>query len=223
MNSEYIFLAVAAFVFLSIACYYMGVPLPITIMMWLLILTCGYIGYDYIRVKRHRKKAACSRQANGATARDINAEINDLLDELDMAEMSSAEHDGPIDMAKEKNNAAVSRKAVQVVDPDSAPLYTNYKDLNHLNYYTGEGLDCSYDFGFAKDYTNYKDMNLMTGCSGDTKLANRAKFQGMKEKFAKDIRARYDRTSSQQYFNDELNTEETRHWYENPDIYDSVM
>jgi len=136
-------------------------------------------------------------------------EINSLLNEIN----NEKETENELDFENEKN---------QIIN-NNTPMYENLENLKRLNYYSSQGLDCAYDLQFNKDFSNFKDIYNLTGCNGDTKLANRMKFMSLKDKFAKENRAAFDRTTIQHLFTDELNIEEKRIWWENPDVYDSVM
>jgi hypothetical protein len=146
-------------------------------------------------------------------------EISNLLNQINMENINNPKNKNdekydysiPDQIDKNKNNN------------DTTPLYENLENLKYMNYYSGQGLNCAYDLQFSKDFSNFKDIYSLTGCNGDTKLANRMKFMSLKDKFAKENRAAFNRTSIQHLFTDELNIEEKRIWWENPDIYDSNM
>ena len=139
-------------------------------------------------------------------------EITKLINEINFDNIKSS-----------KNQKDKSYDEDSNLSNDNTPIYDNLENLKRLNYYSSQGLDCAYDLQFNKDFSNFKDIYNLTGCNGDTKLANRMKFMSLKDKFAKENRAAYDRSSIQHLFTDELNIEEKRIWWENPDIYDSAM
>ena len=149
-------------------------------------------------------------------------EISNLLNQINMENSNNPKnkndekYDYSIPDQTDKNKNGLNNN-------DTTPLYENLENLKYMNYYSGQGLNCAYDLQFSKDFSNFKDIYSLTGCNGDTKLANRMKFMSLKDKFAKENRAAFDRTSIQHLFTDELNIEEKRIWWENPDIYDSNM
>ncbi len=66
----------------------------------------------------------------------------------------------------------------------------------------------------------YKD----TGCSGDTRMANRMKYMGLQAKMSQDIRARWNAEKFRPYFEEELRDNETRDWWDNEVEYlDNLM
>ena len=215
----------------------------------IITLTMIWIMYDYISMKRLKKlhKQYARRNLAPLTEEHANMEIDQLINNINDA--NSEPHSSFYEKEKlldEKNgevreDADIKAKSLSIynketgeqVTTDSKPLYENYQDLAKLNYYNAEGLKCSYGTGLTKYETSdligptkadtFKEAYDLVGCNGDTRIANRMKFQGLKDKMAKDIRVRQDRRSAQKYFGDELNIEERRIWWENPDVYDSVM
>jgi len=66
----------------------------------------------------------------------------------------------------------------------------------------------------------YKD----TGCSGDTRMANRMKYMGLQARMSQDIRARWNAEKFRPYFEEELRDNETRDWWDNEVEYlDNLM
>ena len=66
----------------------------------------------------------------------------------------------------------------------------------------------------------YKD----TGCSGDTRMANRMKYMSLQAKLSQDIRARWNAEKFRPYFEEELRDNETRDWWDNEVEYlDNLM
>lgn len=201
MQSSKIIIILALFVFL----------MPMQDMHKLLILVllalCYWVDMKYNRERIYSVKLVPENQ-------NLDEEINTIIGEIDKQQGSIPPKETPL------GNLEEQQPEKRKID---APLYENLEDLKWLNYYNAEGLNCAYDLGFSRDFSNFREMYHLMGCNGDTKLANRMKFQSLKNKAAMDNRARYDRTSSQPYFTDELAIEEKRIWWENPDVYDSVM
>jgi hypothetical protein len=159
-------------------------------------------------------------------------EINNLLDELDYmndAKRNDTEDENlpklnmgaPLDMTDVTGVPIMANSANNLLDQNF--VAQNTQNLRDLNYYSGEGLNCAYKMELPRDFSNLNELYNLVGCNGDTRLASLMKFQSQKNKRAIDNRAAFDRTSAQQYFTDELNIEEKRIWWENPDVYDSVM
>jgi hypothetical protein len=211
-------------------------------------LTMIWIIYDYVTVKRMKKlhknyeKKNIHRDPVQMAAIEQAKDIENMreIDEI-VSVINRLNGEPSVNYYDKTENGDIISKPMRIYDKETGqevqtndkPLYENYQDLAKLNYYNAEGLKCSYDTGL----TTYKTSDLigptkadtfeeaynLVGCNGDTRIANRMKFQGLKDKMAKDIRVRQDRRSAQKYFGDELNIEERRVWWENPDVYDSVM
>lgn len=69
-----------------------------------------------------------------------------------------------------------------------------------------------------------QELYKNTGCSGDTRMANRMKYMGLQARMSQDIRARWNAEKFRPYFEEELRDNETRDWWDNEVEYlDNLM
>lgn len=77
-----------------------------------------------------------------------------------------------------------------------------------------------FDIDYYRDPNKEFDIRLVyneMGGDGDTAICNRMKYSGMQAKLSKDIRAVYNKHSIEPYFQEELNEQENKIWYEATD------
>jgi hypothetical protein len=76
---------------------------------------------------------------------------------------------------------------------------------------------------YDKEYS-IQELHKEMGSSGDTRLANRMKYMGLQERMAKDIRAKWNVEKLRPYFEEELQENEHRDWWDNEVEYlDDLM
>lgn len=81
-----------------------------------------------------------------------------------------------------------------------------------------------YDIALYTDKLDYKQLFKESGCSGDTKIANRMKYMGMQDKIAQDTRARWNVEKFRHYVEEELRAGEARDWWDSEaDYLDALM
>jgi hypothetical protein len=94
-------------------------------------------------------------------------------------------------------------------DADDKPAEPAKPEQQHKN---------EFDIALANDVP-FEELYKYTGCSADTRIANRMKYMGLQPKLAADIRARHNRYTLQPYFDEELRANEARDWWDNENDY----
>lgn len=81
-----------------------------------------------------------------------------------------------------------------------------------------------FDIDLYNNQLSIQELHKDMGCSGDNKLANRMKYMGLQAKVSQDIRARMNRHSIQQFWEEELRDNENRDWWDaEQDYLDAYM
>ena len=81
-----------------------------------------------------------------------------------------------------------------------------------------------FDVALYTDKLDYKQLFKESGCSGDTKLANRMKYMGVQDKLAANLRTKWNAEKFRPYVEEELRAGETRDWWDaEADYLDELM
>lgn len=129
-----------------------------------------------------------------AELEEIDKKIQDLANEL-----SSSDEEAIYTDDQEDTNAELSLKP----------------EAKHKN---------EFDIDMYDRELSIQELYKDTGCSGDTRMANRMKYMGLQAKMSQDIRARWNAEKFRPYFEEELRDNETRDWWDNEVEYlDNLM
>ena len=129
-----------------------------------------------------------------AELEEIDKKIQDLANEL-----SSSDEEAIYTDDQEDTNAELSLKP----------------EAKHKN---------EFDIDMYDRELSIQELYKDTGCSGDTRMANRMKYMGLQAKLSQDIRARWNAEKFRPYFEEELRDNETRDWWDNEVEYlDNLM
>ena len=81
-----------------------------------------------------------------------------------------------------------------------------------------------YDIALYTDKLDYKQLFNESGCSGDTKLANRMKYMSVQDKLAANLRTKWNVEKLRPYVEEELRAGEARDWWDaEADYLDDLM
>jgi len=190
-----IFLALVCIVIAGII--HKAVPCGLMVPTFALIAVCLWIAYDYMLLKRYNAKSKC-KESRGASSKradgDLDGKIAELSNDLGVETPTDGE---------EEDGDGNKGEDIEVV---SVKKHKNEFDIDMYNDKSVQEL--------------FKD----TGCTGDTKMANRMKYMGMQAKMSQDIRARWNVEKLRPYFEEELAEFERRDWWENDaDYLDLLM
>ncbi len=147
-----------------------------------------------------------------------------LLTDVDFSDIKFGDSDEPVkteepvkksvsDMDKynPENELSYNQSLSQVSDSNNVRL--NIKKVLEGN----ENLPI--DEELVKQYADIRTLHQKMGCSGDNKLANRMKFGGLKEKEAINARARMTANTFKYLFEEELEEQSNKIWWENTNGY----
>jgi hypothetical protein len=128
--------------------------------------------------------------------------------------INNADDETPIDDDAESDSSEATNAGLEGEIP--APYYVkNKKDIPLTKFDNNE-----FDIDYYRDPDKEFDIRLVyneMGGDGDTAICNRMKYSGLQAKLSKDIRAVYNKHSIEPYFQEELNEQENKIWYEATD------
>jgi hypothetical protein len=174
--------------------------LPTSFMMpiFVMISVCLWISYDYILIKRHKLKQQCNKSDNRSKESIHESNCNDELLKFNRRNMNS---DDQLDKIAQ---------SIQVT-PVSNICCKKEKSSNDIS------LDMYNDVPITEIHENM-------GSPGDNKLVNRMKYLGLQPKLSQDIRSRMNVRKFAPYFEEELDEQEKRAWWEqDADKLDAFM
>jgi hypothetical protein len=86
------------------------------------------------------------------------------------------------------------------------------------NFYSsgiGQIITEGFDIDMYDRELSVQELFKDTGCCGDTRMANRMKYMGLQARMSQDIRARWNAEKFRPYFEEELDDNEHRDWWDN--------
>jgi hypothetical protein len=191
-------------VFLALVCIVIAgivnklAPSGMMIPTFALIAICLWIAYDYILLRRYKAKQSCKNN------------------QKNKEELAKMEEDDDV-------NINPGDRELQDMIYDLENKYSNKEDADSPDVpkakHKGE-----FDIDLYNKGLSIQELHKDMGCSGDNKLANRMKYMGMQAKVSQDNRAKLNRYSLQQYWEEELRDNENRDWWDlEQDYLDAYM
>ena len=164
-------------------------PAGMMIPTFALMAVCLWVAYDYILLQRYKAKQRCSGKSddnNSAGKSDINnKDLQDMIDDLGDR--------GDLD----ENNTQHGKTSRDV---DDTVIRAKHKN--------------EFDIDLYSNQLSVQELHKDMGCAGDNKLANRMKYMMLQPKMSHDARARMNRYTLLQFWEEELRDNENRDWWD---------
>jgi hypothetical protein len=213
-------------------------PAGMMIPTFALMAVCLWVAYDYILLQRYKAKQRCSGKSDdinpvgksddinsASKSDDINPvgksdDINSASKSDDINSASKSDDINPVgksdinnkdlqDMIDDlgdpgdldKNNAQHGKTSHDVDDADN----DNIARAKHKN---------EFDIDLYSNQLSVQELHKDMGCAGDNKLANRMKYMMLQPKMSHDARARMNRYTLLQFWEEELRDNENRDWWD---------
>lgn len=183
-------------------------PAGMMIPTFALMAVCLWVAYDYILLQRYKAKQKCSGKSDdinpvgksddinpASKSNDINPVSKSDINNKDLQDMIDDLGD-PGDL--DENNAQ-NGKTIHDADND------NVARAKHKN---------EFDIDLYSNQLSVQELHKDMGCSGDNKLANRMKYMMLQPKMSHDARARMNRYTLLQFWEEELRDNENRDWWD---------
>ena len=181
---------------------YKTVPSQMMIPTFALVAVCLWIALDYILMQRYQIKKSCD--VPKVNHDPLDDQINRLTQELNLAENSKS------------TNVSDDSKSINVSDNSPPSTEKNLTpEAKHKN---------EFDIDLYDKQLSIKELFKDSGCTGDTRIANRMKYMGLQARMSQDIRARWNTEKLRPYLEEELSDNENRDWWDvETDYLDILM
>ena len=186
-------------------------PAGMMIPTFALMAVCLWVAYDYILLQRYKAKQRCSGKSDDINpvgkSDDINsASKSDDINPVGKSDINNKDLQDMIDDLGDpgdldKNNAQHGKTSHDVDDADN----DNIARAKHKN---------EFDIDLYSNQLSVQELHKDMGCAGDNKLANRMKYMMLQPKMSHDARARMNRYTLLQFWEEELRDNENRDWWD---------
>lgn len=188
-----------------------------------LMAVCLWVAYDYMTMQRYKAKLACKSKNKSNDTSDED-KIKKLISELskDSSVSSSIQNDTEASGDEMTDNVDEANpsddEASEEASSNNKQHTSQLKELSPVQKHYNE-----YDIGIYNGQT-LQDLHMMVGGTGDTKIANRMKYMALQPKLSQDIRAAVNVAKQRHWFEEELQEQEARDWWDaEQDYLDAFM
>ena len=199
---------------------YKTVPSQMMIPTFALVAVCLWIALDYILMQRYQIKKSCD--VPKVNHDPLDDQINRLTQELNLAENSKStnvsDNSKSTNVSDDSKSTNVSDDSKSINVSDNSPPSTE-KNLTPEAKHKNE-----FDIDLYDKQLSIKELFKDSGCTGDTRIANRMKYMGLQARMSQDIRARWNTEKLRPYLEEELSDNENRDWWDvETDYLDILM